>query len=68
MMKYLASIFSYGSMLCLAGAGSVGAADLSAGSTAPDFELPGSDGNTYQLADIDNVVVLAWYPKAFTGG
>ncbi len=40
------------------------------GDVAPAFELPGSDGKTYSLADFDGkqVVVLAWFPKAFTGG
>ena len=38
--------------------------------TAPDFELQGSDGNTYKLSELieDRAVVLAWYPKAFTSG
>jgi len=46
-----------------------GADSLTTGSPAPAFELPGSDGNTYKLADLKGkVVVLAWYPKAFTGG
>ncbi len=37
---------------------------------APDFELPGSDGKTYSLAQYagKQPVVLAWFPKAFTGG
>jgi len=35
----------------------------------PDFTLPGSDGKTYSLADLKGkTVVLAWFPKAFTGG
>ena len=40
------------------------------GDRAPAFDLPGSDGATYSLADFEGkqVVVLAWFPKAFTGG
>jgi peroxiredoxin Q/BCP len=40
------------------------------GDEAPVFELPGSDGETYSLEDHrgEKVVVLAWFPKAFTGG
>ena len=47
-----------------------GSGDLKVGDRAPDFELPGSDGSTYRLADFrgKQVVVLAWFPKAFTGG
>ena len=46
------------------------AGGLSIGDWAPDFELVGSDGETYRLADFggERVVVLAWFPKAFTGG
>ena len=46
------------------------AAELAPGDPAPPFKLPGSDGKTYQLADFQDrsVVVLAWFPKAFTGG
>ncbi|MCE9604458.1 MAG: redoxin domain-containing protein [Planctomycetia bacterium] len=46
------------------------AADLKAGDPAPDFSLVGSDGKTYNLADFKDksAVVVAWYPKAFTGG
>ena len=40
------------------------------GSDAPGFELPGSDGKPHRLADFrgKQVVVLAWFPAAFTGG
>ena len=43
---------------------------LAVGDPAPDFALPGSDGHVHRLADDrgKRVVVLAWFPKAFTGG
>ena len=43
---------------------------LEPGDKAPDFKLKGSDGKEYQLKDFagKKVVVLAWFPKAFTGG
>ena len=46
------------------------AAELKRGDTAPAFVLPGSDGTTYKLADFKNrkAVLVAWFPKAFTGG
>jgi peroxiredoxin Q/BCP len=49
---------------------SVAAAELKPGDEAPAFSLPGSDGKTYSLKDFKGkqVVVLAWFPKAFTGG
>lgn len=48
----------------------VAAEALKAGDAAPDFSLPGSDGRTYHLADFKGkqAVVVAWFPKAFTGG
>jgi peroxiredoxin Q/BCP len=46
------------------------AADLKVGDKAPDFSLPGSDGKTYSLDQFKGkkAVVIAWFPKAFTGG
>jgi len=54
------------------GAGNLFAAEpLKAGDTAPDFELKASDGKTYKLAELlktNKAVVVAWFPRAFTGG
>ena len=45
------------------------AGELKPGDTAPAFSLPGSDGKTHSLADYaGQAVVVAWFPKAFTGG
>jgi hypothetical protein len=43
---------------------------LARGDAAPAFRLPGSDGKTHALSDHagKQAVVLAWFPKAFTGG
>jgi cytochrome oxidase Cu insertion factor (SCO1/SenC/PrrC family) len=44
-------------------------ATLNVGDRAPDFKLPGSDGKTHSLSDYKGkTLVLAWFPKAFTGG
>ena len=46
------------------------AMELKVGDQAPDFTLPATDGKTYTLSkDLKgHWVVLAWFPKAFTGG
>ena len=43
---------------------------LKVGEVAPAFDLRGSDGRTHTLAEHKGTraVVLAWFPKAFTGG
>ena len=40
------------------------------GDPAPDFSLQGSDGNTYSLQGLvgSGGIVIAFFPKAFTGG
>jgi peroxiredoxin Q/BCP len=44
-------------------------ATLNVGEPAPAFKLPGSDGKSHSLSDFKGkTVVLAWFPKAFTGG
>jgi peroxiredoxin Q/BCP len=54
----------------ITGLGQAGGPELKVGDAAPAFTLPGSDGRTHQLADYKgkSAVVLAWFPKAFTGG
>lgn len=46
------------------------AAGPEVGSKAPDFALQGSDGKLHRLSDYRGrqPVVVAWFPKAFTGG
>ena len=65
-------VLVYGAALALAAggaAGSAGAQQLGPGDAAPAFSLPGSDGQTHRLEDYrGTTVVLAWFPKAFTGG
>lgn len=57
-----------GAMTSLGG-GMTQAADLAVGDVAPDFTLAGSDGKQHHLADYrGTAVVVAWFPKAFTGG
>jgi peroxiredoxin Q/BCP len=63
----------YGGIVALAGLAATSgfAADLpDVGDAAPGFRLPGSDGKTYDLEDFkgERAVVIAWFPKAFTGG
>jgi peroxiredoxin Q/BCP len=45
-------------------------AEVKVGDEAPDFELKASDGKTYKLSDFKGkqAVVVAWFPRAFTGG
>lgn len=74
-MKSMAMARAALAVLIAAGSpGMAGAVDdapaLQVGDMAPDFTLPGSDGQTYALKEIvgKQVVVIAWFPKAFTSG
>ena len=72
MIAASATATATGAVNMAAGRGRGGGAQISlkAGDWAPDFSLPGSDGSTYRLSDFRGrqAVVLAWFPKAFTGG
>jgi len=56
--------------LVLVGGAGTAWAQLKVGDKAPPFSLKGSDGKTYTLDQFKgkSAVVLAWFPKAFTGG
>ena len=66
-MKAMCLVVAVGLMLACAAAR---AKDLAPGDPAPEFSLPGSDGKTHSLSEFKGkeAVVLAWFPKAFTGG
>jgi len=71
MMKLLAlgAGLSVCAVLVAAAFGGAQGEPLVPGDMAPDFTLPASDGQTYHLAELKGTtVVLAWFPKAFTGG
>lgn len=65
-----ASALASGALTMATGGPDRGDVTLAAGDMAPDFELAGSDGRTYRLSDFRGreAVVVAWFPKAFTGG
>ncbi len=67
-MKLL--ILSSIALVATALVGTAEAAGLKVGDTPPDFSLKGSDGKTHKLSDYKGkqAVVIAWFPKAFTGG
>jgi peroxiredoxin Q/BCP len=65
-MSRFADLFA---TLGLQGESTVRSGELAIGSTAPDFTLPATDGQTYRLATLlaeRRFVVLVWYPRAFT--
>lgn len=54
--------------VCVALLATSAQAELKVGDKAPDFSLKGSDGKTYKLSEMKKPAVIAWFPKAFTGG
>jgi peroxiredoxin Q/BCP len=54
----------------VSGAQEDGKVELKVGDKAPAFSLVGSDGKTYTLEQFkgEKPVVIAFFPKAFTGG
>ena len=59
-----------GLCLALATAHAEDKAVVKEGEKAPDFKLNASDGKEYSLKQFagKQAVVIAWFPKAFTGG
>ena len=68
-MKLLALCALVVMAVAAVGVGGAQAQELKAGDMAPAFSLPGTDGMTHSLSDYaGRTVVLAWFPKAITGG
>ncbi len=56
-------------MACFAFAAGCATTRPTVGSLAPPFDLPSSGGGNVKLADYaGKTLVLAFFPKAFTGG
>src|SRR3954454_4376117 len=65
----LATALVFGSLFMLSA--SLSAEELKVGDQAPDFTMVGSDGKTYKLSELNKqgkAVIVAWFPRAFTGG
>ena len=69
-MKLARFLVAAGACLVLAVAHAEDNAVVKEGDKAPDFKLQGSDGKEYSLKQFagKQAVVIAWFPKAFTGG
>jgi cytochrome oxidase Cu insertion factor (SCO1/SenC/PrrC family) len=68
-MKLLVALLSASCALSLAAVAGETEGALEVGGVAPAFSLIGSDGKTHELAELKGkAVVMAWFPKAFTGG
>src|SRR5438270_10451522 len=65
----LATALVFGFLLMLSN--NLSAEELKVGDPAPDFTMVGSHGKTYKLSELNKqgrAVVVAWFPRAFTGG
>lgn len=64
------SVLTLGLLALNTGALAQSPPELKPGDMAPDWMLQGSDGRSYRLSDFKGkqAVVVAWFPKAFTGG
>ena len=69
-MNRILTSFAVFALILTLGAAPLSAEDLKVGDPAPDFELKASDGKAYKLSDFKgkSAVVIAWFPRAFTGG
>ena len=68
-MRTLARVAAAATFVAGLMASPAAAQELKVGDEAPGFTLPASDGKTYSLSGLrGKTVVLAWFPKAFTGG
>lgn len=71
-MKRLLCLFACGAMaaaLTAQNAAPPPKTQLKVGDTAPDFTLPDTDNKPVKLSDFrGKLVVLAFFPAAFTGG
>lgn len=69
MKRFAMMVGVLGLALGTAGVRAQAPVELKVGDMAPAFSLPGTDGKTHTLADYKGkMVVLAWFPKAFTSG
>jgi peroxiredoxin Q/BCP len=70
MRMMMATMIVMGLSMAAVGMAQAPAGGPQPGDAAPAFALPGSDGATHTLAEFKGkkAVVVAWFPKAFTGG
>lgn len=69
MTQFLKSIFGALVLLLVVSVTPAGA-EVAVGDQAPNFELQGSDGKVYKNDQFagKKAIVIAWFPRAFTGG